>query len=183
MIEKEKIIELMKSAGIKDEQIEKLDERGYFRAPAASKHHLAVEGGLAQHSYNVAIKLCELTSLWKISWKRPEGPTIVGLLHDLVKMDVYEQVHSPNGDSWRWNDRERWGDRHGRASILIAEEIGIKLEDDELDAIMFHMGTFHVGVDYLKNAFNGALKRNGEVVLATHFADWWSSEIVEKEGK
>lgn len=59
MVKKEEVVALMKSVGITDEQIEALEKRGYFHAPASKNKHLAVEGGLMQHSYNVALRLCE----------------------------------------------------------------------------------------------------------------------------
>lgn len=182
MVKKEEVVALMKSVGITDEQIEALEKRGYFHAPASRNKHLAVEGGLMQHSYNVALKLCELTALWKIPWERPEGPTIVGLLHDLVKMDTYAQVFNPDGSThWEWQDRRRWFEKHGKASLAIATELGIELKQDEVNAIEFHMGKFNVGIEYLEGEFRSAIRTYQGQVLATHFADWWSSAVVERE--
>ena len=182
MVKKEEVVALMKSVGITDEQIEALEKRGYFHAPASRNKHLAVEGGLMQHSYNVAVKLCELTVLWKIPWERPEGPTIVGLLHDLVKMDTYEQVFNPDGKShWIWKDRENWGENHGYASSCIAQGLKIDLMNDEYAAIEYHMGEWNIGKEYLERAFREVVKDLPQQVLATHFADWWSSAVVERE--
>lgn len=182
MVKKEEVVELMKIVGITDEQIEELEKRGYFHAPASRNKHLAVEGGLMQHSYNVALKLCELTALWKIPWERPEGPTIVGLLHDLVKMDTYEQVFNPDGTSqWIWNDKNNWRERHGKASVYIAQLVGIGVMTDEFVAIKYHMGKWNVGKEYLERAFRNAVEDFPQQVLATHFADWWSSAVVERE--
>lgn len=182
MVKKEEVVALMKSVGITDEQIEALEKRGYFHAPASKNKHLAVEGGLMQHSYNVALRLCELTALWKIPWERTEGPTIVGLLHDLVKMDTYEQVFNPDGSShWVWQDRRRWYEKHGKASLAIATEMGIGLKYDERNAIEYHMGEWNVGKEYLEGEYRGAIRIYPETILATHFADWWSNVVVERE--
>lgn len=60
---KEKIEELLRStkrAGI-EELINHMKENGFFTAPCSTRFHLAEEGGLAKHSFNVcenALKIC-----------------------------------------------------------------------------------------------------------------------------
>ena len=52
---KEKFIEALSSTGRKglDTVIAKLEESGFFDAPASSKFHLSCKGGLMEHSMNV----------------------------------------------------------------------------------------------------------------------------------
>ena len=52
---KERIIELLRETGREgiEDLIAYMDEYGFFRAPCSTSHHLAKEGGLAEHSYNV----------------------------------------------------------------------------------------------------------------------------------
>jgi len=52
---KEKFKEILSSTGRKvmDAVIAKLDESGFFDAPASSRFHLSCKGGLMEHSMNV----------------------------------------------------------------------------------------------------------------------------------
>ena len=52
---KEKIKELLLSTGRKgmDKLIEHMENEGFFTAPCSTRFHLAEEGGLAEHSFNV----------------------------------------------------------------------------------------------------------------------------------
>lgn len=170
---------LAKKAGLDEKAIEALKARGYFDAPASKGHHLAYPSGLLEHSVNVTEQLVKLTKTLKIKWQRPEGPYLVGLLHDLVKCDCYKIVRDGNKFSIKWCDT--WGDLHGLASTRIVNELDIGTEEDEWASIRYHMGRFGVGKDYLECEYRAALKNYGPQVLATHFADWWSSENIEEE--
>lgn len=176
-------------AGLGEKEVSALRGRGYFEAPASKGHHLAYPGGLIEHSVNVAEKLVELTEVFKIKWTRPEGPYLVGLLHDLVKCDCYKIVFDQTGpvspEGWypfviKWCG-DKCGDGHGFVSLCVCDDLKIKLMDDEKKAILFHMGRFGVGKEFLESDYREVLEKYGPQVLATHFADWWSSEVVEKK--
>ena len=64
-----------------------LEEKEYFTAPASKNHHGAREGGLIEHSLQVAYELERITVKMGLRWERPESPEIIGLLHDVCKMD------------------------------------------------------------------------------------------------
>ena len=92
---KEERIELFKGliGGVcKEEFVERLDAEGYFDAPAGMKHHGTHEGALVDHSLEVGYQLVELSMKLNLKWERPEGPWIVGLLHDLCKVKQYRKV-------------------------------------------------------------------------------------------
>ncbi len=59
-------------------------ETAYLTAPASTKFHLCIEGGLLEHSVNVAGNLLKIKNVLapEIS---DESCVIVGLLHDLGK--------------------------------------------------------------------------------------------------
>ena len=62
---KEKIIELLRStkrAGM-DKLIEHMEQNGFFDAPCSTRYHLAKDGGLAEHSYNVYCVMKDLSFL------------------------------------------------------------------------------------------------------------------------
>lgn len=181
MVTNEEVVGRFSAAGITREQAEALLVMGYLDAPASIRHHLARPGGLAEHSFNVADTLGELTRTLGIRWNRPEGPLVVGYLHDLVKLRSYVPVGSgdiPTASGYKWSPTA--GDRHGDVSVRIAYEVGIRLEEDEKLAIRYHMGRFGIGKEYLEHNYAHALKMYPKQVLAAHYADWWSSEVIER---
>lgn len=68
-----------------------------FVKPAAIKHHGNYTGGLFQHSYSVMNALVEMTNKFGIKWKNERSPYIVGMFHDLCKIDDYEMVVDEEG--------------------------------------------------------------------------------------
>ena len=62
---------------------------GFFSAPASTKYHGAYEGGLFDHSFAVMNFLVELSAKNGLKWQRAESPFIVGMFHDLCKIDQY----------------------------------------------------------------------------------------------
>ena len=80
-----------------DRVISKLEELGFFEAPASSHFHLSCKGGLAEHSMNVyeaAIMLREQIIRMKpeLDAQLPlESVAICALLHDVCKIDIYKE--------------------------------------------------------------------------------------------
>ena len=66
----------------------KINSLGYFDAPASTKYHLAYEGGLYEHSRNVADTLMKFTTDNGLCWQRSQSPYIVGFFHDLCNLFV-----------------------------------------------------------------------------------------------
>lgn len=65
------------------------EEHNFFKAPASTKYHGSYPGGLIEHSYNVAYTLYDLTINNGLEWERVISPFIVGLFHDICKIDNY----------------------------------------------------------------------------------------------
>ena len=86
---KDFIVKYLRLYEIEESIIESLDARGFFIAPVSTKYHGAYEGGLADHSYEVADALQELTARLCLKWERSQSPIIVGIMHDLCKCDKY----------------------------------------------------------------------------------------------
>ena len=93
---KEKIEELLRStkrAGI-EELINHMKENGFFTAPCSTRFHLAEEGGLAKHSFNVcenALKIANGLGYPISSFRN--SIVIVSLLHDLGKMGQFGKAN------------------------------------------------------------------------------------------
>ncbi len=156
-----------------------IENRGFTELPASLNHHLKGQGGLLIHSVNVAKSLIELTEKLNLKWERPESPIIIGLLHDLCKLEFYksEVTHDPRGDRIRFehNDSPEFDlGGHGMLSVVLAQRF-IKLTDEEIYCIRFHMGAYEQK-DWSK--FDAAIKRYPNV-LYTHTADMIASKILE----
>lgn len=64
-----------------------LVDKGFLEAPASTKYHGSYEGGLAEHSVNVMNRLMKKEVLQGYT---KETIAIVGLLHDVCKVDLYK---------------------------------------------------------------------------------------------
>lgn len=85
-----------------------LEGSDFFTAPASTRFHGAHEGGLVEHSVHVYQRLkamCEAERAFNHRFEMPSEETvaIVGLLHDLCKVNFYS-VEMRN----RKNDRGVW---------------------------------------------------------------------------
>ena len=155
---KEKFISLLRSTereGI-DRVISKLESMGFFTAPASSKNHLCVEGGLLEHSMNV-YKMAKMIREQLLAVQpelkiKEESVIIASLLHDVCKADIYKK-----GLKWRKDDQGRWEQYeayeidytnfpmgHGEKSVMMLLMCGLRREQDELLAIRWHMGAWNL---------------------------------------
>ena len=78
-------------------RVEALDAIGFFTAPASTIYHGAYEGGLFDHSLEVATQLINLTDKLGLEWTSVNSPLVVGLFHDLCKCDNYVWDIETNG--------------------------------------------------------------------------------------
>ena len=75
-----------------DDLIKKLESSDFFYAPASTKYHNSVKGGLCDHSLNVYYNLRSLVKNKHLeSFISEETILICGLLHDISKINVYEE--------------------------------------------------------------------------------------------
>lgn len=162
---KERFIELatkyIKRDGL-DKLLKWLDSTDFYTAPASTKYHLCVEGGLCQHSLNVFDRMVELCNTY--FKKEPADDTvyngattdvegafdmeniaIVTLFHDICKANCYvRDTKNVKVDGkwvaqeyWRWDEQFVYG--HGTKSVYMLQQF-MRLYIDEAQAIRFHMG-------------------------------------------
>ena len=86
--------DFMLSGGANNITADELDALGFFTAPASTKYHGAYEGGLFDHSLEVAKALVNLTEKLGLKWKLDTSPYIVGMFHDFCKIDNYVKLAS-----------------------------------------------------------------------------------------
>lgn len=182
---KEQFIELLKTTGREniDLLIEWLEkETDFFTAPASSKYHLSYEGGLLEHSLNVydeLMKECNVSNKDILT-----SIIIVSLLHDICKANYYKvSYRNVKNKEGKWvqepyysvEDAEPLG--HGEKSVILIQKF-IKLTDEEIMAIRWHMGGFEAkdNYTYLNKAFN-----QSELALKLHIADLKATYLIENK--
>lgn len=117
-----------------------LDTTDFYTAPASTKHHLAREGGLVEHSLNVYNRF---------ECKNEESRAICALLHDVCKTNFYtvSTRNVKNEQTGQWekvpyymvDDQLPYG--HGEKSVYIISGF-MKLTREEAMAIRWHMGAY-----------------------------------------
>lgn len=161
-----------------------LENSDFFTAPASTKYHGCHEGGLCEHSLNVAdalINLCGATnSLYTL-----ESILIVALFHDLCKVNFYKKskrnVKTDAGwiekDFWEIDEKFPCGD-HADKSIIILQQY-IKLLPEEIMAIRAHMGGFDTSVKG-GSFMVGKIFEKSELAVLLHCADLIATYIYEE---
>lgn len=163
---------------VKEDFLKWLAENGFFTAPASTKYHGNYEGGLFDHSFMVMNLLVELSAANGLKWKRPASPFLVGMFHDLCKIDQHRIDNSTPytvGEPTRYEyNPNTMYKGHGDKSIILLSQF-TTLTDEETACIRYHMGAFtekEEWRDYTRavHAFPN--------VLWTHQADMLASHVV-----
>ncbi len=161
----------------------------FFTAPASTRYHLAVEGGLCRHSINVFLRLralyqAEITHGAPLTREQLETVAICGLLHDVCKTNTYKiELRNRKNDQGVWeqvpfytvDDRIPYG--HGEKSVYIISGF-LKLSREEAMAIRWHMG-------FTDNDFRAGSHTVGQAMeqfplaLLCHIADLESTYLDE----
>jgi len=161
----------------------------FFTAPASSKFHSDYEGGLLDHSLNVYYRLLRLVeSEYGENWREvisPESVAIVGLLHDVCKIDMYKVSYRNVKKDGAWEqqpfytieDEIPYG--HGEKSVYIISGF-IRLTREEAMAINWHMGGFDDRVRGGSYTIGRAFEKYPLAVLA-HTADFLATYFDEKK--
>lgn len=163
---------------------ERLEELGYFSAPASIRYHGNVTGGLYVHSKVVTLELLNLTEKLGLRWGRRDSIYIVGMFHDICKTDDYsrEIVREKAADGSVVCETEgKWVHNtdmilpgHGEKSAIIAQHILGTLTQEEIMCIRWHMGAFDERECW---KYYTAAVRKYPNVLYTHTADMIAAHI------
>lgn len=163
----------------------------FFTAPASTRFHMAIEGGLCRHSINVYNRLVTLvTAEYGADWQSKvsaESVAICGLLHDLCKIDMYttefRNVKKADG-TWDkvpyYTVDEKLPYGHGEKSVYIINGF-LRLTREEAMAINWHMGSFDDRVKGGSFAIAHAYAKFPISVLL-HMADLSASYLDEERG-
>lgn len=175
----------------------------FFTAPASTRFHLCVEGGLCQHSLNVYTSAMQIDTAFN-SGASKRSIALCSLLHDICKAGVYRKElkntkiydkevvesspkykikHDRKGD-YIWDLTEvyvfddPWPFGHGSKSAYIVNTL-MDLTDEEALAIRYHMGPYEEGdKERCSKVFE-----ESKLALLIHFADMYASKVVEAENE
>ena len=168
-----------------------MNRSDFFTAPASSKFHNDFEGGLLDHSLNVHKRLVRLLEAeYGDGWKEvfsPETVAIVGLLHDVCKINYYKVSYRnvKNDETGQWEKKPFYSVEddlpygHGEKSVYIIGGF-MKLTREEAMAINWHMGGFDDRVRGGSYTVGTAYYRYPLAALA-HTADFLATYLDEKK--
>ena len=168
-----------------------MSKSDFFTAPASSKFHNDFEGGLLDHSLNVYHRMVKLLEgEYGEKWSEvvsPESVAIVGLLHDVCKINYYavDYRNVKNKDTGVWEkvpyykieDTLPYG--HGEKSVYIIGGF-MRLTREEAMAINWHMGGFDDRVRGGSFTVSTAFREYPLAVVA-HSADFLATYLDEKK--
>ena len=175
----DELISKVKRPGM-DKLMETLEDSGFFYAPASSGYHLAKDGGLLEHSVNVANLALKLEDRLEHGASR-ESIILVALFHDLGKAGDYgksnyvENILKSGKRSEAKpfeTNKELLAIPHEVASVAILNR-HILLSEEEAFAILYHNGLY-------TNIGYGLRGNEKPLQMLLHFADLWASRVVEK---
>jgi hypothetical protein len=162
--------EYSQKAEFNKDLIDYLQANNFDKQAASTKYHGSYEGGLLEHSVNVTTALLDLTERMNLKWEKPRSPYLVGLMHDLCKIDSYIKTT----DGFVWNRNQIKG--HGDKSVYLLKEFVTDLTDEEWLCIQYHMGAYMERTMWDKLAQAQKAYPN---VFWTHVADMIATRFME----
>ena len=160
------------------------NKTAYLTAPASTRYHLCKDGGLLEHSVNVAENMLKVRTALAPEIDE-ESCVITALIHDLGKAGMPGQpMYIPNEPTPR---QKQYG--YGPSipysinnsliymsvplrSLYLASPY-IRLSESETQAIMYHDGQY---VDDNKSVAT----KETPLLLLLQYADTWSTFVTEK---
>jgi len=158
-------------------------ETTWLTSPASTKFHLSEEGGLLEHSINVAECMLKIKGVLapEIS---DESCIIVALLHDLGKVGMPGNpqylVNEPSEKQKKYGYKPDFPYRYNKELIYLSVPIRslylamkhIDLSEEEVQAIAYHDG------QYVEDNHSCA-GREKPLTLLLQYADTWSGFVLE----
>ena len=198
MNNRERFIELLRGTereGV-EEAIRHIDELGFFEAPASSRFHLNQQGGLLDHSLNVCKVAMGVRDMMiqmdpLLADRLPlESVVIASLLHDTCKADIYKPaIKKQKNKLGIWVpvqgydvDYNNFPLGHGEKSVIVLLCAGLKLTDDEIMAIRWHMHAWDL--PFQSPDIKGNLQKAREIcplAVVIQTADGLASNLLERK--
>lgn len=162
-----------------------LQQTDFFIAPASTKFHGASRGYLCQHSLNVYQAAMELTMngnllpKFEMTDSAMANLTLITLGHDVCKANFYvpNPKSYPGAPAYVVEDAFPCG--HGEKSVILLQRF-IKLKQEEVLAIRWHMGGWDDAVKSNALAYNNA-RAITPLVDILHISDMIASQLMERD--
>ena len=175
----------IKRPGI-SELLKWLETSDFFTAPASTKYHGSYEGGLCEHSLNVAKTLRLLCGNSDMQNVPLETIYIIALFHDLCKVNFYKKSKRNVKTDAGWVEKDYWEveekfpcGEHADKSIILLQQY-IKLLPEEIMAIRAHMGGFDTSVKG-GSFMIGKIFEKSNLAVLLHCADLMATYIYERK--
>ena len=163
------------------------NETDYLSSPASTRFHLCRDGGLLEHSVNVAETMLKFRDAIAPQIDE-ESCIITALIHDLGKAGMpgrpqyleneptpkQKQYGFPASIPYRMNESLVYLSVPVRSLYLAIPHI--KLSESEVQAVMYHDGQY---VDDNKSVAT----KETPLLLLLQYADTWSTFVIEKDTK
>lgn len=179
-----------------DQVLRRLEDSGFYEAPASTKFHLSRKGGLLEHSLNVyeaALGLREQAIRMRPELEEGlplDSVAICSLLHDTCKADIYvESVLSRKKPDGYWEKYLGYTTDynaglplgHGEESVIMLLSWGLELNPNEMMAIRWHMTAWDLPMQSPehKESLNAAKARTPLVSLI-QLADGIATGLFER---
>ncbi len=195
---KERFIDFLSAVDRKgmDQVLSKLEELGFYDAPASTRFHLSSKGGLLEHSLNVYEAALFIRE--QAIQRRPglesdlplDSVAICSLLHDTCKADIYVKsfVNRKNANGF-WDKCMGYTTDymsglplgHGEKSVIMLLSWGLELKPEEMMAIRWHMTAWDLPMQSPehKESLNAAKARTPLVSLI-QLADGAATGLLER---
>lgn len=160
-----------------------LEQTDFFIAPASTKYHGADRGCLCQHSLNVYQSAMELITNGNIyagvvTDQLISSITLCALMHDICKANYYKPNPKQYPGSPAYVVEDEFPCGHGEKSVILLQRF-VKLKEEEILAIRWHMGGWDDAVRTNSAYLNGA-KAKTILVDLLHIADMIASQLIER---
>jgi len=158
-----------------------LKREGFFEAPASSKFHLNVPGGLVEHSLTVYDALGKLNTAFLEREKRiPLNSVIISaLLHDVCKIDNYHLFENKETNQKEYKREDLNPIGHGEKSVILILQQGFPLTATEIAMIRWHMAMYDPA--YARNSKD--VKKIYPEAKLLYFADDIATQYLEEGGR
>lgn len=171
------IISQITRPGIKQFSLWLSNETDFLTAPASTRFHGSVQGGLLAHSLAVYNNMLQYSGKYNIETIR-----IVSLFHDICKANFYKETtrNVKNDETGRWEkvpyytveEQFPYGS-HGGKSVYLLLTHGLQITDEEAVAINCHMG----GWDFTNYHNPSPAFEKYPLALYLHIADMLATYI------
>lgn len=171
-----------------------LETTDFFTAPSSSIYHGNYEGGLLEHSlncYHIGLQLRDLVLAQKPELAEKigvESVTIATLLHDTCKANIYKKtMKSRKNTHGLWetfegytSDYSEFPVGHGEKSVILLLRCGLKLTNDEIYAIRWHMAAWEMAFHSPMTSNYNEAKKISPLCSIVQSADNLASSIFEE---